>query len=223
MGAADRQNPAYHLQDAKIVCCLNVRSSIVFAFSQVYCSGKLYLGVVSKIVSNVEDWREATFYPNPPNDVTKRRFSRQYRVEVCVESVRSEVLVEGVITTVHTPTSRFGNKSVMFDKNLQKIVLGKHKREVREKEKQWNRCQEHKKLLFAAVWGQLDDDNQAQMELSPNYDTHREDGNIVEFLKSLYDICNGSDDDGLSYQPFKVVSALKLLNLFSSQDVTNVH
>ena len=61
------------------------------------------------------------------------------------------------------------------------------------------------------------------MELSANNATHRTDGDIIEFLKLLCDICNGSDDGGLSYQPFKVVSALKLLNLFSSQDVTNVH
>ena len=46
---------------------------------------------------------------------------------------------------------------------------------------------------------------------------------IVAFLESLHNICNGSNDGGLSYQPFKVIVALKLLNLFSSQDVTNVH
>ena len=39
----------------------------------------------------------------------------------------------------------------------------------------------------------------------------------------LWDIANGSNDGGLSYHPFKVVAALKSLNLFSSQDVTNVH
>ena len=61
------------------------------------------------------------------------------------------------------------------------------------------------------------------MELLANYQTHQEDGNIVEFLKSLCNIANGSDDGGLSYQPFKVVSTLKSLSLFLSQAVTNVH
>ena len=116
-----------------------------------------------------------------------------------------------------------GDEWVVFNKNLQKIVMGKYKRNVREKEKQWYRCQEHKKLLIAAIWGQLDDDTQAKMELLVNYQFHWGNGNIVQFLKLLCNIANGSDDGGLSYQPFKIVSALKLLNLFSSQDMTNVH
>jgi hypothetical protein len=39
----------------------------------------------------------------------------------------------------------------------------------------------------------------------------------------LRDICNGSDDGGLSYHAFKAMVAIKLLNLYSSQDVSNVH
>ena len=42
-----------------------------------------------------------------------------------------------------------------------------------------------KKLLIAVVWGQLDDDTQAQMELATNYAKQRTDGDIVGFLKSL--------------------------------------
>ena len=61
------------------------------------------------------------------------------------------------------------------------------------------------------------------MELLANYQTHRDDGNIVAFLKSLCNIVNGTDDGGLSYHPFKAVAAIKLLSLFLSQDVTNVH
>ena len=97
----------------------------------------------------------------------------------------------------------------MFDENLQKIELSKYVRTVREKEKQWHRCQEQKKLLMAVVWGQLDDDTQAQMELATDYATHRKDGNIVAFLRLLRDICNGSDDGGLSYHPFKAMVAIK--------------
>ena len=37
-----------------------------------------------------------------------------------------------------------GQKWVVFDENEQKIVQGKYKREVREKEKQWHCCQEQK-------------------------------------------------------------------------------
>ena len=101
--------------------------------------------------------------------------------------------------------------------------MGKYKQNVWEKEKQWHRCQEHKKLLITTIWGQLDDDTQAEMELLANYQTHWDDGNIIEFLKSLCNIANESDDGGLSYHPFKAVAAIKSLSLFSSQDVTNAH
>ena len=61
------------------------------------------------------------------------------------------------------------------------------------------------------------------MELATDYAKHRKDGDVVGFLGSLCDICNGNDDGGLSYQPFKTMVAIKSLNLFSSQDVSNVH
>ena len=168
----------------------------------------------------MENWDEGTFYPDPSTDTLKDKFSQKYCTQLCVEHTVT-VNEQGNNVDVDTPV--MGDKWVVFDKNLQKIVMSKYKRNVQEKEKQWNWCQEHKKLLLAAVWSQLDDDTQAQMELSTNYDTHQEDGNIVEFLKLLRNICNGSDNGGLSYQPFKVASALKSLNLFSNQDVSNIH
>ena len=61
------------------------------------------------------------------------------------------------------------------------------------------------------------------MELATDYAKHRKNGDIVGFLGSLRDICNGSDDGELSYQPFKAMVAVKSLNLFLSQDVSNVH
>ena len=73
------------------------------------------------------------------------------------------------------------------------------------------------------VWGQLDDDTQAQMELAPTYAKSRKDGNIVAFLKLLRDICNGNDDGELSFHPFKTVVALKSLCNFATQDVSNAH
>ena len=60
------------------------------------------------------------------------------------------------------------------------------------------------------------------MELLAIYQTHPDDGDIVYFFKSLCNIANRKDDGVLFYESFKVVSALKSLNLFSSQDVTNV-
>ena len=60
----------------------------------------------------------------------------------------------------------YGKKWVITDEIEQKIVMGTYERKVRELEKKWNRCQEDKKLVMDMLWGQLDDDTQAQMELS---------------------------------------------------------
>ena len=131
----------------------------------------------------MQDWDADTFYLDPPDDTKKRTFFHPYRVELCVESVdtvtgQDPTTGDDIITTTLEP--RMGNKWVVFDENLQQITLSKQEREVQEKEKQWHWCQEHKKLPIAAVWGQLDDDTQAKMELSANYKTHRENGNIIE-------------------------------------------
>ena len=103
----------------------------------VYCSEKLYEGI-GEIVRNMQDWDEISFYPEPPDDTVRLTFSTPYRVKLCVEDVTSSVTDAntGVVTVVHTPTPRYGDKWVVFDENLQKIELGKYEREVREKEKQ---------------------------------------------------------------------------------------
>ena len=116
-----------------------------------------------------------------------------------------------------------GQKWVITDETEQKIVMGKYERAVRELEKKWHRCKDDKKLVMDMMWGQLDDDTQAQMELVPSYAKVRKDGDIVAFLKLLRDICNGSDDGGLSYHPFKVVAAIKALCNYTNSDVSNPH
>ena len=110
----------------------------------------------------------------------------------------------------------YGKKWVITDETQQKIVLGTYERAVQELEKKWNRCLEDKKLVIDMIWGQLDDDTQAQMELVASYAKARKDGDIVAFLKLLCDICNGSDDGGLSYHPFKVIAAVKALCNFTN-------
>jgi len=184
----------------------------------VYCVEKLYTGV-GEIARKLKDWDETTFYPAQPTDVEKATFAKKYRTLLCVNVVED--------TTVNPPvnnsTDVYGDKWVVFDEAIQKVVMGKYEQKVREKEKQWHRCVEHKKLLIDAVWGQLDDATQAQMELVPDYLKHRKDGDVVEFLKSLRDICNGSDDGGLSYLPFKTVVALNTGKKLIFRELPGVH
>ena len=61
------------------------------------------------------------------------------------------------------------------------------------------------------------------MEQSPNYATISEKRDIVAFLKLLHSICNGSDNGGLSFKPFKAIVAVKILNNVTTYDPTNVH
>ena len=135
----------------------------------------------------MEDWNATTFFEDPLDDIVKRTFSQLYKTQLCIKRV---VTRDSNNAIVNTDTPVMGQKWVLFDKNIQKIVMGKYKREVREEKKQWNRCKEHKKLLIAAIWGQFDDDTQARMELSANYKKHWDDGNIVDFLKLLCNIAN---------------------------------
>lgn len=52
----------------------------------VYCSEKLYEGV-GEIVCNMQDWDELTFYPKPPDDTIRKKFSTPYNVKICTKSV----------------------------------------------------------------------------------------------------------------------------------------
>jgi hypothetical protein len=93
----------------------------------VYCSEKLYEGV-GEIVCNMQDWDELTFYPKPPDDVTRRKFSTPYNVKICTESVS---VPDGKDTAGNdkfkfVDQERFGTNWHVFDKNLQKIELGKY-------------------------------------------------------------------------------------------------
>lgn len=177
----------------------------------IYCAEKLYVGV-GEIVCTMEDWDLATFYQAPPNDVMEATLSVQYETKLC-----DQRLADGTDQPV------MGQTWVIFDENLCDLEMDKYKQKVHKQEKQWNKCQEHKKLLMAIIWGQLDDDTQAKMELLANYQTHWTDGDIVKFLKSLCNIAHRSDDGGSSYHPFKAIVAMGSFNNFSSQDVTNVH
>ena len=214
----------------------------------VFCAENNYQAV-GQIVHDMKDWDESRFYPSAPSIAERMTFSRPYNTVLCEESVTKKMkvrkqvqdideagnlLVDGttgdpIMTTVEvvedvvTQVPIYGTKWVVTDETKQKMVLGKYERKVRELEKKWNKCQEDKKLVLAMIWGQLDDDTQAQMILVASYAQARKDGDIVTFLESLRDICNGSDDGGLSYQPFKVVVAIKAVCNFTNPDVSNPH
>ena len=137
----------------------------------------------------MKDWDESKFYPSAPSIGERMTFSRPYNTMLCEESVSTKTKVPkqvqdkdeaGVLLTdsisgdpimitveveedIVTQVPVYGTKWVVTDETKQKMVLGKYERKVRELEKKWNKCQEDKKLVLAMIWGQLDDDTQAQM------------------------------------------------------------
>ena len=95
----------------------------------VYCAEQSFAGV-GEIVRTQEDWDETIFYPTPPTDAQKATFATKYRTLLCVNVVED--------TSVNPPVNNsidvYGNKWVMFDEAIQKVVMGKYERKVREKE-----------------------------------------------------------------------------------------
>jgi len=215
----------------------------------VFCAENNYQAV-GEIVHDMRDWDENRFYPSAPTDAERLKFSKPYNTVLCEETIVTPTMVSRQVQDVDPDTGDplvdtitgdpvmitvdreedvisqapvYGTKWVVTDEAMQKIVMGKYERKVRELEKKWNKCQEDKKLVIAMIWGQLDDDTQAQMILVASYAQARKDGDIVTFLELLRDICNGSDDGGLSYQPFKVIVAIKGVCNFTNPDVSNPH
>ena len=144
----------------------------------VFCAEKGYNGV-GGIVHEMKDWVEHTVYPDPPSDAEQRTFSQPYRTVLCQETVTTveqrEVQSQDangnpledvtgqpiMVLEDHKVISQqpvYGEKWVVTNETLQKIVIGKYERTVRELEKKWYRCQEEKKLVIDMIWGQLDDD-----------------------------------------------------------------
>ena len=52
----------------------------------VFCAEKGYNGV-GGIVHEMKDWVDHTFYPDPPSDAERRKFSKPYRTVLCQEIV----------------------------------------------------------------------------------------------------------------------------------------
>ena len=113
----------------------------------VFCAEKTYTGV-GEIIRNLQDWDESTFYPDPPDVDERKRYSQPIYTEICKESKKvtrqrqvtkkdsagQDVQVTEDYKVIIEPPV-LGTKWVVFDENVQKIVMGKYEQEVRKKEK----------------------------------------------------------------------------------------
>ena len=198
-----------------------VRRTFSTPYQTVICN-KAVTSIVKVRVQVINNGKPATDSNGAPLMIGKQVQDRDANGNLLTDVNGAAVMIDETKEVV-TQVPVLGKKWVITDETQQKIVPGKYERAVRELEKKWNRCQEDKKLVIDMIWGQLDDDTQAQMELVASYAKARKDGDIVAFLKLLRDICNGSDDGGLSYHPFKVIAAVKALCNYTNSDVSNPH
>ena len=70
-----------------------------------------------------------------------------------LEDLNGDAIMIQVDHEVLSQRPVYGEKWVVTDESLQKIVMGKYERTVRELEKKWHRCQEEKKLVIDMIWG----------------------------------------------------------------------
>ena len=103
------------------------------------------------------------------------------------------------------------------------MEMVEYEHERKEKKKKWAKLQEQKRSMITVIHGQLDDDTLQELELSPGFIKAQKDGDIVQIMKNLHDICHGGDDGGLSHRLYKVVGQLKSLLNFTCPNPSRPH
>ena len=73
------------------------------------------------------------------------------------------------------------------------------------------------------IFGQCDEATKTKIALGENYAVDHQVGRLVEFLNRLHTVCFGSDDNGLSYGPYKQVIVVKSMNNYTNNEPYNLH
>ena len=66
------------------------------------------------------------------------------------------------------------------------------------------------------IFGQCNEATKTKIALRRTYVTDRQAGRLIEFLNQLYTVSFGSNNSGLSYEPYKQVVAVKLMNNYTN-------
>ena len=59
--------------------------------------------------------------------------------------------------------------------------------------------------------------------LKETYNVDRQAGNLMEFLKQVHTVCFWSDNGGLSFEPYKQVVVVRLINNYSNNKPHDPH
>ena len=114
-------------------------------------------------------------------------------------------------------------QTIVTKANLQKQLLLEYKRNSKNKSQEYSKFLRDKKSLITILFGQCDGATQTEIALGDNYIEDCNDGRLLAFIERLCAICFGGDNSGLSYAPYKQVVAVKSLNTYTNNDVTDPH
>ena len=77
--------------------------------------------------------------------------------------------------------------------------------------------------MITIIYGQCDNATRTQIALGNDYGIICNDAELIRFLEIVQKVCYGSDDGGLSFNPYKNVVAVKSLNNFTNANPNDPH
>ena len=80
-----------------------------------------------------------------------------------------------------------------------------------------------KKALISIKSKQCDKATKKKIAFGANHNVDCQTGRLIEFLNLLHTVCFGSDNEDLSYGPYKQVVAVKLMNNCSNNKPHDPH
>ena len=114
-------------------------------------------------------------------------------------------------------------QTIVTNANLQMQLLSEYERNSKDKSQEYSKFLRNKKSLITILFGQCDEVTQTKIALEDNYTEDRDEGRLLAFIERLRAICFGGNDSGLSYAPYKKVVAIKSLNTYTNNNITDPH
>ena len=108
----------------------------------------------------------------------------------------------------------------VFKANCLKELLSGFKWISKIKSQEYSKFLADKKALITIIFRQCDKATKTKVALGTKYTADHQAGRLVKFLNQLRTICFGSNEDGVSYAPYKQVVAVKLLNNYNNKKNT---
>ena len=111
----------------------------------------------------------------------------------------------------------------VFDANLQKELLLEYKWNFKNKSQEYAKFLADKKALITILFGQCDEATKTEIVLGATYAADRQAGRLSAFIEQTCTVWFGSDNGGLSYEPYKQVIAINLLNTYTNNEPQDPH